>query len=84
MERAYQLLRNEQSRARFDRATTVAGLEQERRRDQGFLLQRPGRAPGRILQFPEGKGEAKWHRANDKLFLGIDHTAIVVSDTATS
>ncbi len=37
-----------------------------------------------ILQFPAGKGDAKWHRPNDKLFLGIDHTAIVVSDTEAS
>jgi len=36
-----------------------------------------------ILQFPEGKGQAKWHRPTDRLFLGIDHTAIVVSDTET-
>jgi catechol 2,3-dioxygenase-like lactoylglutathione lyase family enzyme len=37
-----------------------------------------------ILQFPADKGAAKWHRASDKLFLGIDHTAIVVSDTDAS
>ena len=37
-----------------------------------------------ILQFPPGKGDAKWHRPTDKLFLGIDHTAIVVSDTEAS
>jgi catechol 2,3-dioxygenase-like lactoylglutathione lyase family enzyme len=37
-----------------------------------------------ILWFPAGKGDAKWHRATDKLFLGIDHTAIVVSDTVAS
>ena len=36
-----------------------------------------------VLHFPSGKGDTKWHRA-DKLFLGIDHTAIVVSDTETS
>jgi catechol 2,3-dioxygenase-like lactoylglutathione lyase family enzyme len=33
-----------------------------------------------ILHFPADKGLEKWHRA-DRLFLGIDHTAIVVSDT---
>ena len=33
-----------------------------------------------ILQFPPGKGAARWHRSG-RLFLGIDHTAIVVSDT---
>jgi catechol 2,3-dioxygenase-like lactoylglutathione lyase family enzyme len=33
-----------------------------------------------VLQFPPGKGPARWHR-RDRLFLGIDHTAIVVADT---
>ena len=37
-----------------------------------------------ILWFPAGKGDAKWHRATNRLFLGIDHTAIVVGDTETS
>ena len=39
-----------------------------------------------ILSFPPDKGAAKWHALakTGKLFLGIDHTAIVVSDTATS
>ncbi len=37
-----------------------------------------------ILQFPPGKGDPRWHRRNDRLFLGIDHTAIVVADTETS
>jgi len=36
-----------------------------------------------VLWFPPGKGAAKWHRT-DALFLGIDHTAIVVADTARS
>jgi len=37
-----------------------------------------------ILQFPEGKGAAKWHRPGKQLFLGIDHSAIVVADTESS
>lgn len=37
-----------------------------------------------ILEFPKDKGIAKWHNGSDKLFLGIDHTAITVSDTETS
>jgi catechol 2,3-dioxygenase-like lactoylglutathione lyase family enzyme len=37
-----------------------------------------------ILQFPPDKGARKWHVATDKLFLGIDHTAIVVADTESS
>lgn len=34
-----------------------------------------------VLQFPPGKGDRRW-QARDALFLGIDHTAIVVDDTA--
>lgn len=34
-----------------------------------------------VLQFPPGKGEPRW-QSRDALFLGIDHTAIVVDDTA--
>ena len=39
-----------------------------------------------ILQFPAGKGARKWHdpAKTGKLFLGIDHTAIVVGETAES
>ncbi len=34
-----------------------------------------------ILRFPAGKGDPRWHRQDGRLFLGIDHTAIVVADT---
>ncbi len=37
-----------------------------------------------ILEFPAGKGDPKWQKPSEKLFLGIDHTAITVSDTEAS
>ncbi len=38
-----------------------------------------------VIQFPPGKGDPRWHRASDvALFLGIDHTAIVVANTEKS
>jgi catechol 2,3-dioxygenase-like lactoylglutathione lyase family enzyme len=37
-----------------------------------------------LLSFPPDDGDARWHRASGKLFLGIDHSAIVTSDTARS
>ena len=36
-----------------------------------------------ILQFPPGKGDPRW-QSRESLFLGIDHTAIVVEDTDRS
>jgi catechol 2,3-dioxygenase-like lactoylglutathione lyase family enzyme len=37
-----------------------------------------------IICFPADKGNPKWQQPTDKVFLGIDHTAIVVSDTDKS
>jgi catechol 2,3-dioxygenase-like lactoylglutathione lyase family enzyme len=37
-----------------------------------------------ILWFPPDKGAARWHRPTSQLFLGIDHTAVVVADTDRS
>jgi catechol 2,3-dioxygenase-like lactoylglutathione lyase family enzyme len=47
---------------------------------RAFYFRDPDRHFLEILQFPAGKGLDKWHRS-DRLFLGIDHTAIVVGDT---
>lgn len=37
-----------------------------------------------VIGYPPGKGDPRWQIAGTNLFLGIDHTAIVVSDTARS
>jgi catechol 2,3-dioxygenase-like lactoylglutathione lyase family enzyme len=51
---------------------------------QAFYFKDPDGHALEILAFPPDKGAAKWHAANDRLFLGIDHTAIVVDDTDAS
>lgn len=48
-----------------------------------FYFRDPDRHFLEILHFPADKGLPPWH-ATDRLFLGIDHTAIVVSDTERS
>ena len=37
-----------------------------------------------LLYFPPGKGDPRWQRGNKTLFLGIDHTAISISNTDSS
>jgi len=49
-----------------------------------FYFKDPDEHPVEVLQFPPDKGLGKWHRPTGKLFLGIDHTAIVVWDTDAS
>jgi catechol 2,3-dioxygenase-like lactoylglutathione lyase family enzyme len=51
---------------------------------QAFYFRDPDGHHLEILQFPDGKGNPKWQEPSDKLFLGIDHTAIVVGDTEAS
>jgi len=51
---------------------------------RAFYFKDPDGHPLEILQFPTDKGAEKWHRPTSQLFLGIDHTAIVVGDTETS
>lgn len=51
---------------------------------KAFYFRDPDKHWLEILQFPAGKGAQKWHQHSQKLFLGIDHTAIVVSNTDAS
>ena len=50
---------------------------------RAFYFRDPDRHFLEILEFPPGKGDARW-QASDRLFLGIDHTAMVVDDTDRS
>src|SRR2546426_4604288 len=49
-----------------------------------FYFKDPDEHPVEVLQFPPDKGAEKWRRPTNKLFLGIDHTAILVWDTDAS
>ncbi len=55
---------------------------------KAFYFKDPDGHALEILQFPADKENPKWHKIAaenpNKIFLGIDHTAIVVSDTDAS
>jgi catechol 2,3-dioxygenase-like lactoylglutathione lyase family enzyme len=55
---------------------------------KAFYFHDPDNHNLELIYFPKGKGLAKWHpdsyRDNGKIFLGIDHTAIGVSNTESS
>jgi len=37
-----------------------------------------------VIWFPAGKGDPRWQKTGSRLFLGLDHTALVVSSTDAS
>ena len=47
---------------------------------QASYIRDPDGHPLEVISFPPGKGDARW-QSTERLFLGIDHTAITVSDT---
>lgn len=51
---------------------------------KAFYFHDPDRHNLELIYFPKGKGQEKWQRPAGKLFLGIDHTAIAVSNTDSS
>jgi len=49
-----------------------------------FYFRDPDHHNLEIIQFPAGKGDPRWQAPSERMFLGIDHTAIVVTDTDRS
>src|SRR6266446_929729 len=84
MDRAYQVLRKNHVEHASSGPQRLPDWNKNAAGIKAFYFKDPDEHPVEILEFPEGKGAAKWHNASDRLFLGIDHTAIVVSDTETS
>lgn len=51
---------------------------------KAFYFRDPDRHNLEIINFPPGKGDGPWQQKTDKLFLGIDHSAIAVANTDAS
>jgi catechol 2,3-dioxygenase-like lactoylglutathione lyase family enzyme len=88
MERAYALLRQNKIKHASSGPQRLPDWNKNAGGIKAFYFKDPDEHVLEILQFPAGKGDPKWQRAaastQARLFLGIDHTAIVVGDTEAS
>jgi catechol 2,3-dioxygenase-like lactoylglutathione lyase family enzyme len=84
MDRAYERLRSHKVTHASTGPQRLPDWNKNAAGIEAFYFKDPDGHVLEVLQFPPGKGDPKWHRATDKLFLGIDHTAIVVGNTETS
>jgi catechol 2,3-dioxygenase-like lactoylglutathione lyase family enzyme len=84
MDRAYQILQSNHVEHVSPSPQLLPDWNKNAGGIRAFYFKDPDGHPLEILSFPIGKGNPKWHLAADKLFLGIDHTAIVISDTGAS
>src|SRR6516162_4646437 len=84
MDRAYAILRQNKVEFASSAPQRLPDWNKNAAGIKAFYFKDPDEHPVEILWFPEGKDDLKWHRLSDRIFLGIDHTAIAVSDTDAS
>jgi catechol 2,3-dioxygenase-like lactoylglutathione lyase family enzyme len=84
MDKAYALLRRNKVEHASSGPQRLPDWNKNAAGISAFYFKDPDGHPVEVLQFPPEKGLEKWHLPTDKLFLGIDHTAIVVWDTDAS
>jgi catechol 2,3-dioxygenase-like lactoylglutathione lyase family enzyme len=84
MDRAYEQLRARKVKHVSTAPQTLPIWNKDAGGIKAFYFRDPEDHVLEIIWFPSGKGDPKWQRSTTNLFLGIDHTAIVVSDTDRS
>lgn len=84
MDRAYQQLRQHKVQHASTAPQRIPDWNKAAAGIRAFYFKDPDGHHLEIIYFPPGKGDPKWQKTTDQLFLGIDHTAIVVSNTAAS
>jgi len=84
MDRAYQWLREHKVQHASPGPQLLPAWNKNAGGIRAFYFRDPDGHPLEVLWFPPDKGNPKWHAASDKLFLGIDHTAVVISETEAS
>jgi catechol 2,3-dioxygenase-like lactoylglutathione lyase family enzyme len=81
MDKAYQQLRAHKVRHASTAPQTIPATNKAAAGIRAFYFKDPDGHNLEIIDFPPGKGDPRWQRNGDRLFVGIDHTAIVVSST---
>jgi catechol 2,3-dioxygenase-like lactoylglutathione lyase family enzyme len=84
MDKAYQWLRQHKVKHASSGPQRIPDWNKAAAGIRAFYFRDPDHHNLEILWFPPDKADPKWHQPAGKLFLGIDHTAIVVSDTDRS
>jgi catechol 2,3-dioxygenase-like lactoylglutathione lyase family enzyme len=84
MDKAYQHLRKHKVQHTSTAPQRIPDWNKAAAGIRAFYFKDPDGHNLELIYFPPGKGNPKWQKPTNQLFLGIDHTAIVVSNTANS
>jgi catechol 2,3-dioxygenase-like lactoylglutathione lyase family enzyme len=81
MDTAYKLLQDANVRQISAQPITIPQSNPGAAGIKAIKFHDPENHPLELIYFPPGKGNASWQRPSNKLFLGIDHTAVTVGST---
>ena len=84
MDKAYEHLRRAKVKHVSTAPQTLPAWNRDAAGIKAFYFRDPEDHVLEMIWFPKDKGAPKWQHPTTNLFLGIDHTAIVVSDTDKS
>jgi len=84
MDKAYQQLRANKVQHTSTGPQQIPDWNKAAAGIRAFYFKDPDEHNLELIYFPAGKGNPKWQQTNGRLFLGIDHTAIAVTDTDRS
>jgi catechol 2,3-dioxygenase-like lactoylglutathione lyase family enzyme len=84
MDKAYEILRKFKVQHASTAPQRIPDTNKAAAGIRAFYFKDPDGHNLEIIYFPKGKGDPKWQENSQKVFLGIDHTAIVVSNTDAS
>jgi catechol 2,3-dioxygenase-like lactoylglutathione lyase family enzyme len=84
MDKAYQVLQRHQVRQISPEPQTIPPSNVPAAGIKALKFRDPDNHDLELIWFPPGKGAPGWQQPGDRLFLGISHTAITVSDTAAN
>ena len=84
MDKAYQQLRANKVQHTSTGPQRIPDWNKAAAGIKAFYFKDPDGHNLELIYFPPGKGDPRWQQTNGRLFLGIDHTAIAVSDTEHS
>ncbi len=84
MDKAYEILRKFKVQHASTAPQRIPDTNKAAAGIRAFYFKDPDGHNLEIIYFPKGKGDPKWQENSQSVFLGIDHTAIVVSNTDAS
>jgi catechol 2,3-dioxygenase-like lactoylglutathione lyase family enzyme len=84
MDQAYRWVRDHHVRYVSSGPQTLPAWNPQAGGIQAFYFRDPDGHVLELIHFPAGKGDPRWQQHGSELFLGIDHTAIAVSNTDSS